>query len=148
LGGARLRNVDFASGSVLFHRSLEGDNGGYDLRLCEGWHVSLKMWGRGTVGHVERLIEDLDDLDRAFPAAPGMDTAIDLTGAEHAPLRVQLMLGKWLFKKRHRVNKMAVYGGPPLPMKIARAVCTIARMEQVGFFERHDDALHFLVKIS
>jgi hypothetical protein len=138
----------FATGSILFHRSLEGDTAGYDLRLCEGWEVSLRMWGRGSVAHVARLIDDLDDLDRAFPDAPPMGTSIDLSGAEHAPLRVQMMLGKWLFKKRHRVGKMAVFGGPPLPMKIARAVCTIARMEQVAFFDAHDDALRFLVKTS
>src|SRR5690606_27655440 len=103
-----------------------------------------KMWGHGSVAHVERLVSDLDDLDREVAGAPPMDALIDLTGAEHAPLRVQLILGKWLFKKRHRVHRMAVYGGPPLPMKIARAVCTIARMEQVGFFEGRSDALGFV----
>ena len=136
--------VNFATGPTLFHRALESETSGYDLRLSEGWHVTLTMWGRGSVDHVERLLEHLDELDRDYADAPALAAAIDLSGAIHAPLRVQLMLGKWLFKKRHRVQKMAVFGGPPLPMKIARAVCSIARMEQVGFFEGREGALAFL----
>jgi hypothetical protein len=137
--------VTFAIGPILFERAHQSDDAGYELRLCEGWEIVLKMWGRGSVPHAHRLVGDLDDLDRAFPTSPPIHAAIDLSGAVHAPLRVQMMLGKWLFQKRHRVRKMAVFGGPPLPMKIARAVCAIARMEHVAFFDAHDEALRFLV---
>jgi hypothetical protein len=137
--------VNFAVGSVMFHRTHTSESAGYDLRLCEGWQIALRMWGHGSVDHVHRLVDDLNELDRTYPSSPLVTVAVDLSGAVHAPLRVQLILGRWLVQKRHRVGKMAVFGGPPLPMKIARAVCAIARLHKVAFVDAHDDAVRFLV---
>lgn len=140
--------MDFAQGPVLFHRELRDGNSGYDLRLCEGWEVYLTLRGKGSVENAAKPLASLDELDRTFADSPPVACAIDLSSAENAPLRVQLMLGQWLLKKRHRIHKMAVFGGPPLPMKIARAVCTIARMEQVAFLDSRGEALGFLARAT
>ena len=68
----------------------------------------------------------------------------DLRSLRGAPLRSQVLLGKWLLKNKRYVERIAVFGGKRVEMAIAKAVMKIARMTHVGFFNDELSARTFI----
>ena len=62
-------------------------------------------------------------------------TLVDLRALHSSPIRAQVVLGKWLFKNREVVDRLAVFGGRPWEMKLARGIMALARVREVGFFD-------------
>ena len=60
------------------------------------------------------------------------------------PLRAQFVVGKWLFTRKKQLAQVAVFGGKPIEMKIARAVMTIARMKNAAFYDTREQAMAWL----
>lgn len=141
---ARLARMDFATGTVLIQRAHQTEIGSFDIILTEDWDLSMTLRGVGTVDSFRRLIDALEEVHTSYPDSPKIRAGVDLTGGENAPLRAQMMLGKWLLSRRGRVGRLAVFGGPPLPMKIARAVCSIAGMKEAEFFRTREEGLRYL----
>lgn len=139
-----VRAMDFATGKVEFERTHQSERGSYEIILTEQWDLRMTLRGVGTVDSFRHLIDTLEEIYQTYPNTPKIRAGVDLTGGENAPLRAQMMLGKWLLSRRHRVGKLAVFGGPPLPMKIARAVCSIAGMKEAAFFRTCEDGLRYL----
>lgn len=136
--------MDFATGATEFHRAHQSERGSFEIILTENWDLSMTLKGVGTVETFRILIDALEELHQTYLDSPKIRAGVDLTGGENAPLRAQIMLGKWLLSRRDRVGRLAVFGGPPIPMKIARAVCALAGMRDAEFFKTREEGIRFL----
>jgi len=129
---------------VIYEREQQTGNSRMELRLTEDWRMDLKISGEGSVEGTHRLLEALEEALDAYPEAPPLDSAVDLSELRKSPLRAQFIMGKWLMGRRGRVGRLAVYEGQPLEMKLARAITRLARLDKVGFYEHRDDAMRWL----
>ncbi len=138
--------MPFAAGAQIFHREAEVNGGKTVVKLHEGWECTVLLEGTGSVEGARVLCECLEAMLDAFPDSPPGRVAVDLAGMRKTPLRAQFIIGRWLLAHRERVERVAVFEGQPIEMKIARAVMAIARMKDVGFFDRRADGLAFVAR--
>ncbi|PIE16344.1 MAG: hypothetical protein CSA66_07425 [Proteobacteria bacterium] len=100
--------------------------------------------GAGSMAGARALTELLDELRALIGTDKRFVAIVDLRDLAGAPLRAQFHIGKWLFARKRQIERVAVFGGRPFEMRIARAVMKIARMREASFFDSLDDALRWL----
>lgn len=101
--------------------------------------------GKGSINGARALIEIIDELREQFGHDIVISSLVDMRKLDGAPIRAQFIIGKWLLSRKKQVSKVAVFGGKPFEMGIARAVMTIAGMGSKAFFGNHlHEAVAFL----
>lgn len=101
--------------------------------------------GKGSIAGSHALIKLIDDARDELGHQVVISSLVDLRRLDGAPLRAQFILGKWLLARRKQIHKVAIFGGKPFEMGLARAVMTIAGMGSKAWFGNHlKDALAFL----
>jgi len=114
------------------------------FRVDESYRSFCYFIGKGTMDGARAFLRFADEAIVHFGDDYRTQSLVDLSELHGAPLRSQFLLGKWLFKNKRYIQKIAVFGGKPYEMTIAKAVMKIARMKQVDFFKRGDEARRFL----
>ena len=104
----------------------------------------LHFEGKGSMDGTRAFVRFADEAIAEFGENYRSQSLVDLTKLDSAPLRAQFVLGKWLLKNKRYLTQIAVFGGKPFEMAIARAVMKIARMKSVGFFNHGHQARQFL----
>lgn len=108
--------------------------------------VTIVVRGRGTLAGAERMIEYLDEA--IVGASPGQQLRLffDVAHVRGAPLRSQLLFGKWLFGHRRALRRAVVFGAAPWERRLATVACKVGGFDAFRFFdEQHrDDARRWL----
>lgn len=133
-----------AADDVRLHRSHDTGESRFTLTLHRSMLLHIVLAGKGTNQGVERLLGHLEEMEQDLAPDEKVRALIDLTTLEGAPLRAQLRLGKWLFVRRERAERIAIFGGKPMEIAVARAVMKIAHMKHVGFYAHDHEARTFL----
>lgn len=133
-----------AAADVRIHRSHDSGESRYDMTLHHSLLLHIVLGGKGTMQGVERLLAALEEMELLLAPHEKVTALIDLTSLNGAPLRAQLRLGKWLFARRERAARIAIFGGKPVEIAVARAVMKIAHMKHVGFYAHEHEAREFL----
>ncbi len=101
--------------------------------------------GKGSMPGTKALIDLMESIRDQIGHGILISALVDMRKLDGAPLRSQFVLGKWLLMRKKQMDRIAVFGGKPYEMGIARAVMTIAGMGAKTFFGNHlDDAVRFL----
>lgn len=101
--------------------------------------------GKGSMEGTRALIDLVDGIRDQLGHTTVISALVDMRKLDGAPLRAQFVLGKWLLMRKKQMSKIAVFGGKPFEMGIARAVMTIAGMGSKTFFGNHlEQAVGFL----
>jgi len=119
--------------------------GHFVLALFENCFVTLRVYGKGTVEGTKNLVSAFDELFDSVEVGGRVRVLVDMANMQGAPLRAQAVLGKWLVKKRNRIERAGVFGGRTMETKVARTIVRLAKLEGiVAFHESEDAALGFL----
>lgn len=130
----------------LFERDWTNPNTGGTLRctIDPDFKVRLVATGKGTMegahAFVRILNEAIEELGRDYR----VEAKVDLRQLYSSPVRAQFVLGKWLFANKALIDNVAIFGGKPWEMRLARVVMKIARMKRVGFFDTEAQAIAYL----
>ncbi|MCC6625315.1 MAG: STAS/SEC14 domain-containing protein [Deltaproteobacteria bacterium] len=101
--------------------------------------------GRGSMEGARALIQLVDEIRDHLGHHILIEALVDMRRLDGAPLRAQFLIGKWLLTRKKQIQKVAVFGGKPFEMGLARAIMTIAGMGSKAWFGNHlADALGFL----
>ncbi|MFO0751313.1 MAG: STAS/SEC14 domain-containing protein [Myxococcota bacterium] len=116
-----------------------------DITVDHDHRVVVVFRGRGSLDGARALIELVDSVRDELGHTTVISTLVDMRLLDGAPLRAQFIIGKWLLARRKQVDRVAVFGGKPFEMGLARAVMTIAGMGAKASFGNHlADAMRFL----
>jgi len=114
------------------------------IAVDEVLRAVVYLSGKGSMGGARALIDVMEKIrdhlghDKVFTAV------VDLRELDGSPLRAQFLLGKWLFQRKAQLERVAIFGGKPFEMRLARAVMKIARMKNAGFFDTGDEAIRWM----
>jgi len=100
--------------------------------------------GKGSVKGTRAYMQMLDEILSLFPDGKARPSLVDLSNLQDTPLRSQLMLGRWMLKNRHRVDKVALVGAKAWERKLAQAIMKIARFKRMEFFADQGPAREWL----
>ena len=102
--------------------------------------VSIVVRGRGTLAGAERMIEYLDEAIAV--AGPGRQLRwfFDVAHVRGAPLRSQVLFGRWLFGQRRAVRRAVVFGAAPWERRLATVACKVGGFDAFRFFDEHHAA--------
>ncbi|MCB9728731.1 MAG: hypothetical protein H6744_17495 [Deltaproteobacteria bacterium] len=129
---------------LLFHRVYDDGDVRIEVGIDTAYNSIATLAGRGTVKGAKALTRMLDDASEQLGRHNRTRSLVSLEALHDSPIRSQLVLGKWLFQNRQLVDAIAVYGGKPWEMKLARAVMQIAQLQNAGFFQTRPEAEAFL----
>jgi hypothetical protein len=109
-------------------------------------HRSVVVFdGKGSMPGAKAFVDLVESIREELGAEIRIAALVDMRRLDGAPLRAQFIIGKWLLSRKKRIAKVAVFGGKPFEMGVARAVMKIAGMGEQSFFGNHlADALAFL----
>ena len=96
--------------------------------------------GKGTVVGTRALVAMYDEVSAMRVDGETVDAFMDLRAFSKTPLRAQAIMGKWLIKHRHQIDRIALVGAKPWERKIAQAVLKFARFDRAAFFETPEEA--------
>jgi hypothetical protein len=132
------------SPDILFERHWAQGGARVDFHVDEKMYSLVVFSGKGSMDGAREFLKMADEAIAFF--GPDYKTKItaDLQSLRGAPLRSQVLLGKWLLKNKRYVERIAVFGGKRIEMAIAKAVMKIARMTHVGFFNDASSARTFI----
>lgn len=143
--------ADGAADEILFAREWRNPNpsglanpGHITFTLDARFRSRSRLAGQGSMAGVRAYVAILDEAVATFGRDRTTTALVDLTELRDPPLRAQLVLGKWLLSHRKQVERVAVFGGRPIEMKVAQFVMTLARIDGVGFFQDEAAAVRFL----
>ncbi len=137
-------NARMTSPHLLFHRVYDDGEVRIEVGIDPGYNTTATLAGRGTVRGAKALCEMLDDAANRLGRHNRTRSLVSLEALHDSQIRGQLILGRWLFKNRSLVDAIAVYGGKPWEMRLARAAMQIAQVSSAGFFQTHGEAKRFL----
>lgn len=100
--------------------------------------------GDGSMPGAKALIDLMDDIREELGRDKVLTGLVDMRELSGAPLRAQFLIGKWLFQNKRQLASIAVFGGRPFEMKIAKAVMKIGGMKNATFVNRVDEAVAWL----
>lgn len=106
--------------------------------------VAVPLRGRGSMAGAQALVEVMEDIRDALGHDKVFTAVVDLRELDGSPLRAQFLLGKWLFRRKAQLERVAVFGGRPFEMRLARAVMKIAMMRNAGFFNTLHEAIGWM----
>ncbi len=128
---------------ALLERHYDDGESAYDARLDAAGDLHLTVRGRGTMGGMHDMMDFFAAAEKAVAGRPAR-VYYDLTHARGAPLRAQLVFGKWFFTRRKFVRRAAIVGAGPVERRLATAVCAFARIDRVRFFEQESEGRAWL----
>ena len=128
----------------IFKRKWERGTARVLFHVDSEYRSFLHFEGKGSMEGTRAFVGFANEAIAEFGENYRSQSLVDLTKLHSAPLRAQFVLGKWLLKNKRYLTQIAVFGGKPFEMAIARAVMKIARMKSVGFFNRGPEARRFL----
>ncbi|MEZ4268532.1 MAG: hypothetical protein R3F39_19375 [Myxococcota bacterium] len=137
-------NARTTNPNLLFHRVYDDGEVRIEVGIDPGYNTTAVLAGRGTVKGAKALCDILDDAANKLGRHNRTRSLVSLEKLHDSPIRGQLILGKWLFQNRSLVDAIAVYGGKPWEMKLARAAMQIAQVSNAGFFQTEAEAKRFL----
>lgn len=111
---------------------------GHDDGVCD------IEFGPGTVEAAKALTACYAVWKSKMPAQIPVRLVCDVAAVDRAPLRVRLIVGRWLFGERGRISRLAVSGAGLFQQSIVAAVLKIARIERIQFFMQRDDAVDWI----
>lgn len=115
------------------------------IRVDDQHRTDVVFDGKGSMEGARALIALVDKIRDELGHHVMISTIVDMRRLDGAPLRAQFLIGKWLLSRKKQIDKVAVFGGKPFEMGIARAVMTIAGMGSKAWFGNTvQDALKFL----
>lgn len=116
-----------------------------DITVDSEYRMAVVFTGKGSMAGAKALVDLIDSLRTELGHHVMISALVDMRRIDGAPLRAQIVLGRWLMMSKKQIAKVAIFGGKPFEMGIARAVMTIAGMGQKASFGNHlDEALRFL----
>ncbi len=116
-----------------------------DITVDDAHRAVVVFDGKGSMPGARALIELIDAIRDELGHEIRISALVDMRRLDGAPLRAQFLIGKWLLTRKKQIAKVAVFGGKPFEMGVARAVMKIAGMGQQAFFGNHaSEALAFL----
>lgn len=116
-----------------------------DITVDASHRTVVVFDGKGSMGGAKALIDLVESIRDELGHHILITALVDMRKLDGAPLRAQFTLGKWLLMRKKQMDKIAIFGGKPFEMGIARAVMTIAGMGSKANFGNHlDEALRFL----
>jgi hypothetical protein len=128
----------------LFEREWQKRSERVVFRVDQEHRSFVYFYGKGSMEGTRMFLRFADEAIVELGDAYRTFSLVNLTQLDSAPLRAQFSLGKWLFSNKRYITKIAVFGGRPFEMKLARAVMKIARMREVDFFKTEASARAFL----
>jgi hypothetical protein len=123
----------YDDGEVAFHFTVDA------LRDAE-----MVVTGRGNMAGAHAMIGYLDEAVATLGLAGESRVYFDVSRVRGAPLRTQILFGKWFFKHRSLIGRAAVVGAGPFERRLAAAVCAFAGIRTFRFFETQGDARGWL----
>ena len=133
------------SADLKFHERYADESVRFEVRMDADYLVTVRFEGKGTMAGTQAFTQ-LVDRCRALPGAHGrLKGLVDLSALDGAPLRSQMVLGKWLVGCRDAFHRLAIAGGGRFERGLAKAVTAMARMENVAFTTTVEEAQRFLV---
>lgn len=116
-----------------------------DITVDASHRTVVVFDGKGSMAGAKALIDLVESIRDELGHHILITALVDMRKLDGAPLRAQFTLGKWLLMRKKQMDKIAIFGGKPFEMGIARAVMTIAGMGAKASFGNHlDEALRFL----
>ncbi len=100
--------------------------------------------GRGSMPGARALVDLMERVRDEIGHEHKIAALVDLRELSGSPIRAQFVIGKWLFSRKQQVERIAVFGGKPIEMKLAKAIMKIARMRNASFFDHLAPSLRFL----
>jgi hypothetical protein len=111
----------------------------------EAYRTVVVFDGKGSMSGTKALMDLVESLRDQLGHHIRITVLVDLRRLDGVPLRAQFVLGRWLIARRRDIERIAVFGGKPLEMGLARAAMTVAGMADTAFFgQRLEDAVRFL----
>ena len=116
-----------------------------DITVDAAHRTVVVFDGKGSMAGAKALVDLIESIRDELGPHSLISALVDMRKLDGAPLRAQFTIGKWLLTRKKQMDKVAVFGGKPFEMGIARAVMTIAGMGAKAHFGNHlTDALRFL----
>ncbi|MCB9766405.1 MAG: STAS/SEC14 domain-containing protein [Alphaproteobacteria bacterium] len=120
----------------LFEETYQDDSVRFTVTLDEAFVFGVGFIGKGTIEGTHAFIRMVGACgDIATGRGHKLRGTVDLSRMNGAPLRVQLILSKWLLGQRDAIDRVAVCGGGRFERKLAKAVTSAARLSSVRFFD-------------
>jgi hypothetical protein len=114
------------------------------MRMDHAFRGVVVIDGKGSIAGSHALIGLVEGARDEIGHEVIIESLVDLRKLHGAPLRSQLIIGKWLFKRKDQIRKIAVFGGSRVEMKLASTIMTIARMKNAHFTKHLSNALTWL----
>lgn len=106
--------------------------------------VFVHFNGRGSTEGARAVTAMMDVVRDELGHDTVFEAIVDMRDLDGAPLRAQFIIGRWLLGRKKQISKVAIFGGKPFEMKVARAVMTVARMHNAHFCDHLDEAMRWL----
>jgi len=116
-----------------------------DITVDDAHRAVVVFDGKGSMDGARALVANIDAIRDELGHDVHISALVDMRRLDGAPLRAQFLIGKWLLARKKQIERVAVFGGKPFEMGLARAVMTIAGMSAKASFGNHrHEALAFL----
>lgn len=116
-----------------------------DITVDDAHRAVVVFDGKGSMPGAKALVELVDAIRDELGHDILISALVDMRKLDGAPLRAQFLIGRWLLSRKKQIDKVAVFGGKPFEMGLAKAVMTIAGMGSKASFGNHlADAVRFL----
>lgn len=132
------------AGSLIFHESWSDARVRFTVDMDAAFQITVRFEGRGSMDGTHAFIALVDRCLAMEGARGRVRGLVDLSQLDGAPLRSQLVLGRWLLGCRDAFDRLAIAGGGRFERGLAKAVTSMARMENVGFFDTASEASGWL----
>ena len=132
------------SDDFMFDKEWSEPSGKFTMTVDQNHLGVTRMYGKGTMAGTRAFVDMLDESAMVVGEDVNVRALVDLRELTGSPLRSQLLLGKWLLKNKHRFHRIAVFGGDPWEMKLARTVATLARFKNIGFYDDETPSMEYL----
>lgn len=136
--------MSLLSDEKIYEKTYDDGSVKIEIALDKQFRSLTRFYGKGTMGGARAFVAMLDEMVAVAGRENKTQAMSDLSQLHGSPVRAQFVIGKWLFKNKDLVDAVAVFGGRPWEMKLAKAVMKIARLDGVGFFQNQADAERFL----
>lgn len=132
--------------AALVERDYDDGAARWRGRLDSGHRLDVHVTGKGTMPGAHAMVAFLDEVVAALGEGGTARFHYDITGVRGAPLRAQLLFGRWFMRHRAIVERGAIVSTSAFERGFASAVCGIAGVRNVRFFERDADARAWLAE--
>lgn len=129
---------------MLFEHTHKGEKSSFVAEMGDDRLLTVAFSGTGEMPTTRAFVETMDKVIAAHGSGGPIRFAMDLTDFDKSPIRAQVVLGKWLMANKACFSKIAVFGGKPAEIKMARGIGKIAGFDALGAFATKAEADAFL----